>query len=220
MSTTCDRGFRGCCPERTMSMALADYEHPVGTPTIIPTIHWTLCLPINASGLVGAFRPTASILVQFIGVLRVHRRRWLSDDAGSCCFGWRIWVSRTRSRCCDCFLAATATRTSRSCRCVTSLGGCTANSTGSGSGSHRPIGRGWPRCCARWRGGALRSLRLLVRPDTILRRHRGLIAGRHATMSRPRRRGRSRTLRSIRAVYCAWHARTPAGHIGECTASC
>ena len=35
----------------------------------------------------------------------------------------------------------------------------------------------------------LRRLRLLVRPDTILKWHRDLIARRHAAMSRPRRRG-------------------------------
>jgi hypothetical protein len=46
----------------------------------------------------------------------------------------------------------------------------------------------------------LRGLRLLVRPDTILRRHRDLIARRHAAVSRPRRRGRPRTLRSVRAL--------------------
>src|SRR4051812_39763579 len=47
---------------------------------------------------------------------------------------------------------------------------------------------------------ALRRLRLLVQPDTILRWHRDLIARRHATASRPRRRGRPRTLRSVRAL--------------------
>jgi transposase InsO family protein len=46
----------------------------------------------------------------------------------------------------------------------------------------------------------LRRLRLLVRPDTILRWHRDLIARRHAMVSRPHRRGRPRTLRSIRAL--------------------
>ncbi len=46
----------------------------------------------------------------------------------------------------------------------------------------------------------LRRLRLLVRPDTVLRWHRDLIARRHAAESRPRRRGRPRTLRSIRAL--------------------
>jgi transposase InsO family protein len=46
----------------------------------------------------------------------------------------------------------------------------------------------------------LRGLRLLVRPDTILKWHRDLIARRHAAASRPRRLGRPRTLRSIRAL--------------------
>jgi transposase InsO family protein len=46
----------------------------------------------------------------------------------------------------------------------------------------------------------LRRLRLLVRPDTVLKWHRDLIARRHAALSRPRRRGRPRTLRSIRAL--------------------
>jgi transposase InsO family protein len=47
---------------------------------------------------------------------------------------------------------------------------------------------------------ALRHLRLLVRPDTILRWHRDLLARRHASVSRARRRGRPRTLRSIRSL--------------------
>jgi transposase len=46
----------------------------------------------------------------------------------------------------------------------------------------------------------LRSLRLLVRPDTILKWHRDLLARRHAAASRPRRRGRPRTVRSIRTL--------------------
>src|SRR5258708_503734 len=46
----------------------------------------------------------------------------------------------------------------------------------------------------------LRELRLLVRPDTVLRWHRDLVAGRHATASRPKRPGRPRTLRSIRTL--------------------
>src|SRR5258705_317547 len=46
----------------------------------------------------------------------------------------------------------------------------------------------------------LRGLRLLVRPDTVLRGHRDLIARRHAAASRPKRPGRPRTLRSIRVL--------------------
>ncbi|MEU5850691.1 integrase core domain-containing protein [Saccharopolyspora shandongensis] len=46
----------------------------------------------------------------------------------------------------------------------------------------------------------LRRLRLLVRPDTVLRWHRDLIAGRHAALSKPKRPGRPRTVRSVRAL--------------------
>ncbi|MFB7224470.1 integrase core domain-containing protein [Streptomyces sp. NPDC056227] len=46
----------------------------------------------------------------------------------------------------------------------------------------------------------LRRVRLLVRPDTVLRWHRDLIARRHAAKSRPRRPGRPRTVHSIRAL--------------------
>lgn len=44
----------------------------------------------------------------------------------------------------------------------------------------------------------LRRLRLLVRPDTVLRWRRGLLARRHATQSRPKRPGRPRTVHSVR----------------------
>ena len=46
----------------------------------------------------------------------------------------------------------------------------------------------------------LKGLRLLVRPDTVLRWHRDLIARRYASASRPKRPGRPRTLRSIRVL--------------------
>ncbi|HWS32788.1 MAG TPA: integrase, partial [Actinoplanes sp.] len=47
----------------------------------------------------------------------------------------------------------------------------------------------------------LTHLRLLVRPDTVLRWHRDLIVrGRPARRSRPRRAGRPRTIRSIRTL--------------------
>lgn len=46
----------------------------------------------------------------------------------------------------------------------------------------------------------LRRMRLLVQPDTILRRHRDLVAGRHAAQSRPSRGGRPRTICSVRAL--------------------
>jgi putative transposase len=42
--------------------------------------------------------------------------------------------------------------------------------------------------------------RLLIRPDTVLRWHRDVLARRHAARSRPRRPGRPRTVRSIRQL--------------------
>ncbi|MEV6638220.1 integrase core domain-containing protein [Actinoplanes sp. NPDC051470] len=55
----------------------------------------------------------------------------------------------------------------------------------------------------------LHRLRLLVRPDTILRWHRDLHARRHAAASRPRRRGRPPTVRSIRALVLRLVAENP-----------
>jgi putative transposase len=46
----------------------------------------------------------------------------------------------------------------------------------------------------------LRQVRLLVRPETVLRWHRDLIAARHARLSRPKRVGRPPTVRSIRVL--------------------
>jgi len=43
----------------------------------------------------------------------------------------------------------------------------------------------------------LRQVRLLVRPETVLRWHHDVIATRHAHLSRPRRAGRPPTTRSI-----------------------
>lgn len=48
--------------------------------------------------------------------------------------------------------------------------------------------------------GVLGRIRLLVRPDTVLRWHRDLLARRHAARSRPKRLGRPRTVRSIRLL--------------------
>jgi hypothetical protein len=46
----------------------------------------------------------------------------------------------------------------------------------------------------------LRRLRLLIQPDTVLRRHRDPMRRRHARTCRPKRRGRPPTVRSIRAL--------------------
>lgn len=47
---------------------------------------------------------------------------------------------------------------------------------------------------------ALRQVRLLVRPDTVPRRHRDLLARRHTACSRPRGPGRPLTVRSVRVL--------------------
>ncbi|QNA76325.1 transposase [Streptomyces sp. So13.3] len=47
---------------------------------------------------------------------------------------------------------------------------------------------------------ALPKIRVVVRPDTVLRWHRDMVARRHAARSRPKRLGRPRTVRSIRAL--------------------
>jgi putative transposase len=56
----------------------------------------------------------------------------------------------------------------------------------------------------------LRRLRLIVRPDTILRWHRDLIRARHANMSKPKRRGRPPTVRSIRVLVLRLVGENPA----------
>jgi putative transposase len=48
--------------------------------------------------------------------------------------------------------------------------------------------------------GTCCAARLLVRPDTVLRWHRDLVARRHAARSRPRRGARPRTVRAIRVL--------------------
>jgi hypothetical protein len=45
-----------------------------------------------------------------------------------------------------------------------------------------------------------RRIRLLVRPETVLRWHRNLLARHHAHVSRPKRIGRPPTIRSIRVL--------------------
>ncbi|WP_078938645.1 integrase core domain-containing protein [Kitasatospora aureofaciens] len=53
-------------------------------------------------------------------------------------------------------------------------------------------------------------MRLPVRPDTVPRWHRDLVARRHAARSRPKRPGRPRTVRSIRALVLRLAAENPA----------
>jgi len=75
----------------------------------------------------------------------------------------------------------------------------------------RQLGKTRPRFCPadrmflatllhRLPRGVLSRFRLLVKPDTVLRWHRDLLARRHAARSRPGRPGRPRTVRSIRRL--------------------
>jgi hypothetical protein len=65
----------------------------------------------------------------------------------------------------------------------------------------------------------LRSIRLLVRPGTVLRWHRDLIARHHAALSRPRPAGRPRTVRSVRVLVLRLARENPAGDTAACTAN-
>jgi putative transposase len=56
---------------------------------------------------------------------------------------------------------------------------------------------------------ALRRMRLLVRPDTVLRWHRDLVARRHAARSRAKKGSRSPTIRSVRALVLRLAAENP-----------
>jgi transposase InsO family protein len=56
----------------------------------------------------------------------------------------------------------------------------------------------------------LHRLRLLIRPETVLRWHRDLIARRHAARSRPKRPCRPRTIRSIRLLVLRLARENPA----------
>ncbi|MFF0659492.1 hypothetical protein [Micromonospora tulbaghiae] len=66
----------------------------------------------------------------------------------------------------------------------------------------------------------LRRIRLLVRPDTVLRWHRDLIARRHAWISRPKRAGRPPTVRSGRVLVLRLARETMAGATDASTVSC
>jgi putative transposase len=72
----------------------------------------------------------------------------------------------------------------------------------------------------RLRPQTLRRMRLLVRPDTVLRWHRDLIRERHAARSKPKRPGRPPTVRSIRALVLRLVRETPGGGTGAYMASC
>src|SRR4051812_31283808 len=67
---------------------------------------------------------------------------------------------------------------------------------------------------------ALRRIRLLVRPDTILRWHRDLLARRPAAVSRPAGAADPERCDPSALWSCGWPERTAAGATGACTASC
>jgi putative transposase len=66
----------------------------------------------------------------------------------------------------------------------------------------------------------LRRVRKLVRPDTVLRWHRDLLARRHAHLSRPKRPGPPRTVRSVRILVLRLARENPAGDTDACTGNC
>ena len=102
-------------------------------------------------------------------------------------------------RCCACYRWATGTRTPRfwpcaiNSRCWNQLGEQKVRFT---SGDRAFLAA----LLHRLPPEVVRRLQLLVRPDTILRWHRDLIARRHAARSTPKRPGRPRTVRSIRVL--------------------
>ena len=67
--------------------------------------------------------------------------------------------------------------------------------------------------------GMLNHLRLLVRPETVLRWHRDLIACRHARISRPGQVGPPRTARSIRRLVLRLASENPTWDTAESTAN-
>jgi putative transposase len=124
----------------------------------------------------------------------------MRNDAASCCCGWRTWASRTRFALLRLLPGGDRDKDVEILSLRHQLAVLQRQLDGQ-QVRFEPVDRAWraallyplPR-------PTLRRLRLLVRPDMVLRWHRDLIARRHAAMSRPRRRGRPRTLRSIRAV--------------------
>ena len=73
-----------------------------------------------------------------------------------------------------------------------------------------PADRAWlAALLSRLPRSALQDLCLLVRSDTVLSWHRDLLARRHAAASRPRRRGRPSTIRSVRALVLRLVAENP-----------
>jgi putative transposase len=104
---------------------------------------------------------------------------------------------------CGCCQLATWTRTPRSWCCGTRSRSCSGSSAPPGTARPQfsPADRTFLAALLhRLPRDLLGRIRLLVRPDTVLRWHRDLLARRHAARSRPGRPGRPRTVRSIRLL--------------------
>ena len=102
--------------------------------------------------------------------------------------------------CCGCCRRAARTRTRKSSRCATSSWSRSAQ-LGPGRVRFTPSDRALLAALLhRLPGNVLKRLHLAVRPDTVLRWHRDLVARRDARRSRPRSPGRPRTVRSIRVL--------------------
>jgi hypothetical protein len=77
---------------------------------------------------------------------------------------------------------------------------CNGNWVGRECGS-RPADRAFLAALLhRLARAVLHQIRLVVRPETVLRWHRDLIGAHHAHITRPRRVGRPRTIRSVRLL--------------------
>ena len=66
----------------------------------------------------------------------------------------------------------------------------------------------------------LNRLHVVVRPDTVLRWHRDMVARRHSRRSRRRHPGGRAPCARFTSWCCGSSAKIPAGGIAGCTASC
>jgi hypothetical protein len=81
--------------------------------------------------------------------------------------------------------------------------------------------RAWLAALLHWLpSDVLRSVRLLVRPDTMLRWHRNLLARRHAAISWSKRPGPPRTVRSVRVLVLRLARENPSAYGFDLLAFC
>src|SRR5205823_14595971 len=124
-------------------------------------------------------------------------------------FDWHTWALQTRSRCCGCCLSVIETKDIEILALRHQIA-VLQRQLGAQQVRFAPADRALLAALLhRLPRPTLRGLRLLVRPDTILKWHRNILARRHAAASRRHRRGRPRTLSSIRAVVLRLAAENP-----------